>query len=307
MPREHRTTTLTEDISRADLVVQAMTGASRAVVRGMFDHGCVTVDGSPCAEAGTPVPAGARIDVAYEPERRYKEAPRAWSSRAFRVVFEDRHLIVVEKNAGILTVPTVRREKDTLVHAVANHFSRGQRHPQHAFIVHRLDCDTSGLLVFARTQAIAQALKQQFADRKPEREYAAIVAGDLEEDRGTFRSFLATDEDLDQYSTEDPGEGKLAVTHFEVLQRLRGATFVRVRLETGRRNQIRVHFAEIGHPVLGDLRYRPDLARHPGWRAPRLALHARTLGFTHPVTGAKLRFTSELPETLAGFVAKAVR
>lgn len=305
MARERRSIVVAQDVPRADRVVQDLTGASRANVRGMFDQGCVTVDGQACSEAGMPLAAGRRVEVAFEPGRKYGELPKAFANRAFRVAFEDRHLVVVEKAAGILTVPTVRREKDTLVHQVGRHFGRGQRGPAHAFIVHRLDADTSGLLVFARTDAVAQALKQQFADHKPEREYAAIVAGVLPQDRGTFRSHLATDEDLDQYSTDDPGAGKLAVTHYEVLQRLRGATYVRVRLETGRRNQIRVHFAEAGHPVLGDLRYEARLARHPAWRYPRLALHARTLGFRHPVTGAPVRVTTELPHEFSAFLARA--
>ena len=309
MARELRSTVLSVESPRADLVVAGLTGASRAVVRGMFDHGCVSVDGMPCGEAGTPLAAGARVDVSFDPGCRYKETPRAFANHAFRAAFEDRYLIVVEKSAGILTVPTVRREVDTLVHQVARHWSRGQRTPQRAFIVHRLDADTSGLLVFARTEAIAQALKAQFADHKPEREYAAIVAGNVSEDRGTFRSYLATDEDLDQYSTDvppgTPGAGKLAVTHFEVVLRLRGATFLRVHLETGRRNQIRVHFAEAGHPVLGDLRYEPRLATHPLWHHPRLALHARTLGFRHPVTGAPVRVTTDLPPAFLTFLQKA--
>ena len=303
MAKAQQRLVLESDVARVDLVVQGMTGASRAIVRGMFDHGCVKVGGQPCDEAGAPVARGTVVEVAWEIERRYKEIPRTRTSRAFRIAYEDKHLIVVEKVAGILTVPTERGEQNTLVHEVARHFSKGPRITQRACIVHRLDRDTSGVLVFARTDAIAQALKAQFADHKPEREYAAIVAGTLREDRGTFRSYLATDEDLDQFSTTRPGEGKLAVTHYEVVQRLKGATFVRVHLETGRRNQIRVHFAEAGHPVLGDVRYEVERARHPAWREKRLALHAKTLGFVHPVTGVPVRVTSALPAVFMAFLA----
>jgi 23S rRNA pseudouridine1911/1915/1917 synthase len=302
MPKERRSAHLDADTARVDRVVQSLTGASRAGVRGMFDHGCVSVDGVACAEAGMPAPRGALVEVVFDPRHHYREKPPERPSRAYRVAFEDGHLIVVEKNAGILTVPTARRERDTLVHAVAARFSRG-RVPQVAHVVHRLDRDTSGLLVFARTDAVAQALKRQFADRKPEREYAAIVAGHLERDAGTFRSYLAVDEDLDEVSSDDPREGRLAITHFEVVERLRRATFVRVRLETGRRNQIRVHFADAGHPVLGDTRYSPAAARHPAWREDRLALHARTLGFVHPVTGRPVRVTTDLPPVFEAFLA----
>lgn len=302
MAKLRKTATLDADTPRIDLIVQAVTGVSRAIVRGMFDHGCVTLNGKPCDEAGLPASRGSVMVVEYEAERRYKEIPRTRISRKFRIAYEDKYLIVVEKVAGVLTVPTDHAEPNTLVHEVARHFSKGPRITHRAYIVHRLDRDTSGVLVFAKSEEIAQALKQQFADRKPEREYAAIVAGHVREDSGTFRSFLVTDEDLDQYSTTVPGEGKLAVTHFKVEQRLRGATFVTVHLETGRRNQIRVHFAEIGHPVLGDVRYKSDRARHVDWQEKRLALHARTLGFRHPVTGVPVRVTSPLPAVFQAFL-----
>lgn len=300
MPREHRSIKLDGPVPRVDRVVQALTGASRAAVRAMFAEGCVLVDGTPCREPGSRAGAGARIDVHFDPGRRYREAAAVRPGQP-GVVWEDRHLVVVEKQAGVLTVPTLRGERDTLVHRVARYFSRG-RTPQRAFVVHRLDRDTSGLLVFARTDALAQALKRQFASHKPEREYAAIVAGRVGPDSGTFRSYLATDEDLDEVSSEDPGGGRLAITHFEVVERLRDATFVRVRLETGRRNQVRVHFADAGHPVLGDTRYSRERARHPAWRHPRLALHARTLGFEHPITRREVRVTTDLPPEIQEFL-----
>ncbi|MBI3993106.1 MAG: RluA family pseudouridine synthase, partial [Candidatus Lambdaproteobacteria bacterium] len=206
----------------------------------------------------------------------------------------DSCLLVVDKAAGVLTVPN-HDEPDTLLGAVGTFLGRGRRHPPRLFIVHRLDRDTSGLLVIARTEEAAQALKAQFAAHQPERVYCAIVAGRLPVDAGSYRSRLATDSALNQRSTDQPGAGKLAITHYRVTRRLPGATAVEVRLETGRRNQIRVHFSEAGHPVLGDVRYTPEQARHPRWRTRRLALHAAVLGFTHPLTGATLRFESPLP------------
>ena len=157
-------------------------------------------------------------------------------------------------------------------------------------VVHRLDRGTSGLLVFAKNPRIASELRDQFRVRKAEREYAVLVAGTLEQQQGTFTTRLATTKGLQRYSL-GPGqkggdqEGERAVTHFRVQQRLQGATWVTASLETGKRNQIRVHFAEAGHPVLGDERYRADLAHHPAWTAKRLALHAAVLGFrASPVT-----------------------
>ena len=295
---------LEADVPRLDLAVQAATKLPRAFIRGLFDHGCVQLDGHLCDQAAQPARAGGNLCVTYEPDRRYKPIAKPHTTGNLHVVFEDRHLIVVDKPAGILTVPNFADEQRTLVHLVAQHLSKGPRITHRAHIVHRLDRDTSGLLVFGKTAAIAERLKDQFADRKPEREYLAIVAGQLRDDSGTMRSFLATDDDLNQRSVQ-AHEGKLAVTHFVVTARLQQATQVRVNLETGRRNQIRVHFSEIGHPVLGDQRYEVDLARHRHWRHNRLALHARTLGLVHPVTGALLRLSAEVPVQFTDFARSA--
>lgn len=293
--------------ARADLVVQGLVQGSRSFVRGLFDHGCVTVDGVPADSPGQIVEAGAVVVVTWEPGRRYAEKSKAVHSRAFRVVFEDEHLIVVEKRAGVLTVPTERRERNSLVDELGRYLSRGDRITRPAHLVHRLDRDTSGLLVFGKTAAVAAALKDQFAEKKPEREYVAWVAGHVKEDQGTIESWLATDEDLDQYSTDDVAEGKHAITHFTVVERVRGATVLSVRLETGRRNQIRVHFAERGHPVLGDVRYQPERARHPDWTWKRLALHAAVLGFVHPVTRAQLTFRAPPPPEFAEILKRTRR
>ncbi len=297
--------TLPANEPRIDLLVQRLTEVTRSELRGLFDHACVRLDGHVCAQPNATGRAGQTLEVTWEAGRRYKEKPKERQNRDFIIAFEDKHLIVVNKRAGVLTVPTDRKEDDTLVHAVARHFSRGERITHRAWIVHRLDRDTSGLLVFARTEAVASAIKDQFEARKPEREYVVVVAGRVPNDAGTIRSYLMTNDDLDQYSTNVPGEGKLAITHYKVLERLRGATLLQVNLETGRRNQIRVHFAERGHPVLGDVRYRPELARHPAWHERRLALHARTLGFKHPVTGQAIRLIAETPVCFAAFVRAA--
>jgi 23S rRNA pseudouridine1911/1915/1917 synthase len=210
-------------------------------------------------------------------------------------------LLVVDKPAGLLSVPTVRAEKNTLVGKAAEyvrHVSQGRG----AFSVHRLDRGVSGVLVLGKTQEIVRQLKDQFAASKPEREYVAIVAGKVAQRQGTFETLLATDKDLNRFSTEDEEIGQIAITHYRVVAYLDDATLVQVRLETGRRNQIRVHFAEAGHPVLGDERYRPDLSAHPHWRHQRLALHARLLGFEHPVSQEPLRFEAPLPAEIDAFL-----
>ncbi|MGD0094742.1 MAG: RluA family pseudouridine synthase, partial [Planctomycetota bacterium] len=125
--------------------------------------------------------------------------------------------------------------------------------------------------------------------------------------QGTFESYLATSRNLQRYSTGQPNAGQLAITHFLLQRVVHGSSWLRVWLETGRRNQIRVQFADAGHPVLGDPRYRPDLSSHPQWRVKRLALHAAVLGFRHPITGRALRFEAAAPAAMRAFVGEKSR
>lgn len=287
---------------RLDRVVQQLTGRSRADVRGLFDHKCVRLNGRPCRKPGLRVQVGDVVAVRHDPLVRYQERREEPTHPAFRVVFEDEDLLVVDKAAQVLTVPTDQGGTRTLLDAVSEYLRRQRRR---AAAVHRLDRGTSGLLVFGKSRQIAHELQAQFRVRKPEREYAAIVAGRLDQDEGTFESRLGTTRRLQRYSVRPGRFGELAVTHYRVQRRLNGATFVRVWLETGRRNQIRVHFAEAGHPVLGDKRYRPERARHPAWTARRLALHAAVLGFEHPRTHEHLRFESPLPKEFVRFLREA--
>lgn len=277
----------------------ALTGLSRTWIRGLFDHGGVTMNGHPAPDPGGRVAAGDFVEVTWDPHNRTREKRRPWIDPAFRVLYEDEHVIVVDKAAFVLTVPTQHGETDTLVQRVRRYLGKGGAEGK-ATVVQRLDHGTSGVMVFAITEAAASGLIEQFKRHTPAREYVALVAGLVKDDRGTIESRLATNRRLSRYSTTS-GEGERAVTHFEVEARLQDATRIRVRLETGRRNQIRVHFAEAGHPVLGDTRYRPELARHPRWRSRRQALHAAVLGFTHPITGQSMRFDSPLPAEFGTF------
>jgi 23S rRNA pseudouridine1911/1915/1917 synthase len=290
-----------DEAGRIDLIVQKLTARSRTQVRGLFDHDCVSLNGVLCSDAGTRIVANNEVSVSYDKNRNYKEKPRAYHSPIFELVFEDDWLLVINKKAGFLTAPNHPGELDTVMGALSRYLNISSPRRRPVSIVHRLDRDTSGLLVFAKSDAIAQKIKVQFEKRKPQREYLAIVAGKLKNESGSFRNFLMTDENLNQHSTNDESQGKLAITHYTVKQHFADATLISVTLETGRRNQIRVHFAEIGHPVLGDIRYESGLAFHSRWRAKRLALHAALLGFKHPVTGKDLLFRAKTPEEFVKF------
>ncbi len=303
MPITTVSTTITkEDAGRVDLVLRKLTSVSRSQVRGLVDHGCVSVNGKPCKSIAVSVSPGDLVEVRYDAHQRYREKKRVWDDRTFTVVFEDDHLIVVDKAAGTLTVPTDNGEPNSLVDRVSIYLSHS-RSRREACVVHRLDREVSGLLVFGKNEAVSKALIEQFKQRKPRRIYVAVVAGIISEDEGTLQSHLATGNNLDRYVTAPSRHTEKAITHYRVLRRGDDTTLVEVQLETGKRNQIRVQFADAGHPVLGDPRYETIKAMHPRWIRKRIALHARTLGFVHPLTGESVEFESPLPSAIEKFIA----
>jgi 23S rRNA pseudouridine1911/1915/1917 synthase len=287
---------------RVDLVVRQLSGFSRSQVRGMVDHGCAKINGGPCDDPAAAVVAGDVVTICFNPAQRYHAKRKRLDDRTFSIEFEDEHLLVVNKSAGTLTVPTDRNEKNTLVERVSIYLSHSRR-KQQAWIVHRLDRDVSGLLVFGKQEQIASRLIAQFKGRKPQRIYTAIVAGVMSLDGGTFRGHLATGNNLDRYIARPSANTEAAITHYRVLKRMSDTTLVEVTLETGKRNQIRVHLADCGHPVLGDPRYQTKQATHSRWIRKRIALHARSLGFEHPISGKALNFESSLPAALEKFLA----
>ncbi|RPI24377.1 MAG: RluA family pseudouridine synthase [Acidobacteria bacterium] len=206
-----------------------------------------------------------------------------------KILFEDQAVIVVDKPAGLLTIATDREKERTLYAWLFNHVKR-RRPPEKIFIVHRLDREASGLLVFAKTPEAKQFLQQQFSKRSAGRVYKAVVEGRVAEDVRTLRSYLAENRAHRSYSTSQERLGKLAVTHTRVVQRSPRRTLLEIKLDSGRKHQIRVHMAEWGHPIVGDKVYGSS-----DNRIGRLALHAERLAFTHPITGERRQFESPCP------------
>jgi 23S rRNA pseudouridine1911/1915/1917 synthase len=289
------------------LLADAGVTASRGVVQRWIDHGRVLVDGAPLRASAT-VPPGARIEVRPEPPEPTTAVPDA--SIEVRVVFEDEHLLVVDKPAGLVVHPARGHATGTLVNGLLGRggFERAvadERDPAGHLrpgIVHRIDKDTSGLLVVAKDEPTREALKALFARHDIEREYVAIVVGAAADATiATLHGRHPTDR---LRFTTHVVNGKRAVTHVRVLERLGAATLVACSLETGRTHQIRVHLAERAKtPILADALYgRPpkDAAlRAVADELGRQALHARTLGFVHPSTGAKVRWEAPLPPDMA--------
>jgi 23S rRNA pseudouridine1911/1915/1917 synthase len=306
MPLSTKSLTITGDtpaeLLKADRAIQSLCGGSRSQIRGLFDHQCVWLNGQPCAAPWQRLKQGDRLEVRYYPEQRYSAKPKPPARSGLSILFEDQYLIVVNKPPNCLTAPAPGRNKNTLIQRVAAYLGRRPHHGPVVYAVQRLDREASGVLVFAKTSDVWHLLREQFAAHLPEREYLVLVAGVLRKKRGTFRSRLTTNRRLKRYSASDDQHGELAVTHYVVERQLDDVTLLRVRLETGRRNQIRVHFAEAGHPVLGDSRYEPERATHPLWPSNRIALHAAVLRFEHPITRKQETFVSPVPREFRQFL-----
>jgi 23S rRNA pseudouridine1911/1915/1917 synthase len=256
-------------------VPRHVAGLSRRKARAVIDLGGVFVDRTRVKIAGRLVRAGQRIEVHLGGAIDRSEPPPAPE-----IVFTDDHLIIADKPAGLVTAPTPESDRGDLLDQLA------RRHGE-VYLVHRLDLPTSGLLVFARTREANKRLGDAFVRHDVDREYRAVAIGELA-----------------PQTVDRPIDGRRAVTTFDVIERLAGATLVSARLETGRTHQIRIHLAGLGHPVAGDRQHGGEVSRTFTPRPPRLALHAALLGFTHPATGERVRFERALPDDLARWVAR---
>jgi 23S rRNA pseudouridine1911/1915/1917 synthase len=275
------------------LLRQALQQAPWSRVRGMIESGKVRVAGQIVTDPGFQVPPGADLEVV-------PNAPRPATRDRLpgdAIVSVDDQVVVVRKPAGVSAVPFEPGERGTLqeqVRAWLNRTarSRGDRATGDLGIVHRIDKETSGLLVFTRTLAAKRHLAQQFRFHTVERLYFALAHGDVP--RASFHSRIARDRGDGLRGSARGNEGQDAITHVEPVERLGAATLVKCRLETGRTHQIRIHLSEAGHPVLGERVYIRNF-RGPQLPAPRLMLHAAVLGFEHPTRHEHVRFEEPMP------------
>jgi 23S rRNA pseudouridine1911/1915/1917 synthase len=295
--------------ARLDKALAEATGLSRARVQGLIEEGRVDVAGKTVSAPsmkvaeGTPfrVILAAAMPAAAQPE----DIP-------LTIAFEDQHLIVVDKPAGMVVHPAVGNITGTLVNALLHHCRgnlSGINGVARPGIVHRIDKDTSGLLVVAKSDAAHEGLAAQFAAHTVHRRYIAVCAGHPSPPEGIIDARVGrSDADRKKMTVlpNNSSRGKSAVTHYKVLQRLDHAAQIECRLETGRTHQVRVHCASIGHPLLGD----PAYGRTPKQLRPlierlgfaRQALHAAELGFQHPLTGEIVQFRSDLPNDMAELI-----
>lgn len=268
-----------------DRLAQRFPDSSRTTLRQMLQSGRVRVNGEPEKDAKRDVGPDDDVDVV-------SKAVARQLPPGLTILHEDLDVIVVLKTQGLLTVAT-ERERDTTAQAYLNDYL-GARQRERVHVVHRLDRETSGVLVFAKNFHAREQLKEQFAEHSVDRQYVAIVEGEIDPPEGTIRSHLFERKDLKMVSVEPRPDAKLAVTHYRTVRTNGKFSMLEVTLETGRKNQIRAHLSEAGHPVIGDRMY--DATTNP---IDRLGLHAKLLGFTHPTTGKRISFTAAVPSSFA--------
>lgn len=221
-----------------------------------------------------------------------------------RIVYEDSDLIVVEKEAGLLSIAT-QKEKIRTAYSILSDYVKKYSPANKIFVVHRLDRETSGLMLFAKNQHVQSAMQNNWKYAVNQRSYVAVVEGILQsgdgQGKGVIKSFLWESKSLIVYSSPNPEEGQLAITHYQVLQTGTDYTLVKLQLETGRKNQIRVHLNSIGYPLAGDMKYGGHACS-----LKRMALHANKLSFVHPMTGEQMDFESPTPGSFMKLVLKKV-
>ncbi len=255
---------------------------SKTKVKATLQGRGIKVDGKVVTQFDYPLQPGMKIAVSKTKRN------DIFKSRYVKIVYEDRYLVVVEKNVGILSMAA--GHKSLNVKSVLDDYFKKSKQRCTAHVVHRLDRDTSGLMIYAKDMQTEQTLEHEWHDLVYDRRYVAVVSGEMEEDGGTVANWLKDNKAYVTFSSPVDNGGKYAVTHFHTLQRTTDHSLVEFSLETGRKNQIRVHTADMGHPVCGDVKYgNGDDPLH------RLCLHAYVLCFFHPVTHERMEFQTLIP------------
>ena len=281
--REYKVDTASELLP---FLLRMVTGMSRNSVKGLLTRGDVSVGGKRVTRHDFPLKAGQTVKIAPP-----GAALRADILKRLKIIYEDDELIAVDKPAGLLSIATENEKTETAYHRLTDYVRL--RNPNgRIFVVHRLDRDTSGVLLVAKNEQIKRALQDDWSTLVKMRGYTAVAEGTFAEKSGTVRSFLRETSTHHVYSVSRAGDGLEAVTHYTVLKESPTYSLVGVTLDTGRKNQIRVQFSELNHPVAGDKRY--GAKTDP---LGRLCLHAGGLELTHPFSGKPLVFESAVPQS----------
>jgi len=278
-----RSYTVKEPMELLPFLLKNITNRSRNSVKSLLTRGQVSVNERVVNAHNFALQTGQIVTI-------QDKAAEDSKMVGLTILYEDEDIIVIEKDAGLLSVAAPQQNELTAYRQLMAHVRK--ENPQNRiFVVHRLDRDTSGVMMFSKSKNVQQILQNSWKDIVRERTYIALVEGEVKKRESTISSWLKESKTLKMYSSPRPNDGQHAVTHYKVIQANRNYSLLEVNLETGRKNQIRVHMEDIGHPIVGDKKYGAK-TRLIG----RLGLHARILSFEHPTTGELMRFESDIPK-----------
>lgn len=263
-------------------LLETLKKESRSKIKATLQGRGIKVNGKQVTQYNYPLKPGMKVAVSKSKKN------DTFKSRYLKIVYEDRHLVVVEKNVGILSMAAGHSSLN--VKTVLDDYFRRTHQRCTAHVVHRLDRDTSGLMIYTKDIEVEQLFERDWHHIVYDRRYVAVVSGEMEEDGGTVANWLKDNKAYVTYSNPVDNGGKYAITHFHTLKRTVEHSLVEFRLETGRKNQIRVHCADMGHPVCGDMKY--GNGDNP---LNRLCLHAYVLCFYHPITHRRMEFETPIP------------
>lgn len=283
---------VTEEAELLPFLLENMKKNSRNSIKSMLTRGQVSVNGMSITKHNHKLLTGQTVEILPN-----KAALNESMLTGLTILYEDESIIVIDKEEGLLSMAAKDKNEKTAFSEVSSYVKK-QDSRQRVFIVHRLDRDTSGVLLFAKSEKVKMQLQDHWDEVVKERLYTALVEGNVKKDKGTIKSWLKETRTFKVYSNPTDNGGQLAITHYRKIRSNRQYSLLEVNLETGRKNQIRVHMEEIGHPVVGDKKYGSTV--NP---IKRLGLHASALTIVHPVTNEIMKFESEIP---ASFISKSL-
>lgn len=274
-----------------EFVAQSMPDAKRNDIKKWLRYGHLMIDGAVARAFDAPVAPGAEVLLNISRPFPVFNHPR------IELVYEDEDVMVINKGYGMLSVGTASKKKEENAYDIMREYVKTVDPRNKLWVVHRLDRHTTGLMMFAKSERAHDVLRHNWNNIILERLYVAVLEGYLEQEKGYIKSRLTENSQYVVYSTDVPGEGRVAVTHYEVMGQGNGYTLAHFSLDTGRKNQIRVHAADMGHPIAGDRKYGAQTSP-----IHRLALHAQTLRFAHPVTKKDMNFQTPVPREFTGVI-----
>ena len=259
-------------------------------LKSMLKHNQFAVNSMPMSQYDFEVHEGDTFSVNFD------QSFQVFSNPRVKLVYEDEHILVINKGYGVLSMGTDTK-KDGTAYSIMREYVKYHDPRAKVFIVHRLDRDTSGLMMLAKTIEAKEAMQHNWYNMVLNRKYIAVVEGEVKQQEGVVKSYLAENSQYEVYSTDDPSKGQFAVTRYKCLKATKSYSMMEVELDTGRKNQIRVHMKDLGHPIAGDRKY--GAAHSP---INRLALHAQTLRFVHPITRREMNFSAPIPSGFRSLV-----